>query len=72
MQVHSVQVELGPDTYLSYRALFCRFSGLEAFALDSRRFKNFALGRGAGLGGRVGGGGLISFWSRQLWVKNEL
>ena len=42
---------IGPDRYLSYCALFCRFSGVEAFALDSRRFKNFTLGRGAGGGG---------------------
>ena len=43
--------------YLSYRTLFCRFSGLEAFALDSRRFKDRALlwkgGRG-GVGRVVG------------------
>ena len=28
----------GPHTHLSYRALFCGFSCLEAFALDARRF----------------------------------
>ena len=37
-------------THLSYRALFCRFSSLEAFGLDSGSFKNFNLGRGTGVG----------------------
>ena len=59
--------ELGLHTHLSYRALFCRCSGVEAFALHSGRSKDRDLLR-EGVWGMEGGGegGLISLWCRQL------
>ena len=48
--------DLGPHTSVTGRALLCRFCGLEAFAVDSRRCQdrpllNFTWGRGVGSGG---------------------
>ena len=65
--------QTGPHTHLSHRALFCRFSGLEASALDSRRFNDGTLlWTGGGRGVEVRADFVLVPPIGQLCLKNGL